>query len=172
MLGSQCTVTIVTTRLLSHILNCFPPQPFLSVSQTWPHPALSYASSSSGRFPCELWLHPSSKLGSGDSHTEAKESSGCQFLHAFPSQSSLGYPIHTTGLLFPCHSPLDTHSLFCQEWQISALFPGAAESNLFCLAKRKKKSNFSKKKKKKSHTTGVFFFPFYSSLWVCYLLIY
>lgn len=80
---------------------------------------------------------------------EAKESTGCQFLHAFPSQSSLGFHhSHHRSLVAFVTLPWTHTSLFCREQQISALFSGAAASTpFFCLAKRKKKVTFPKKKK-------------------------
>lgn len=80
---------------------------------------------------------------------EAKESTDCQFLHAFPSQSSLSYHhSHRRSLVAFVTLPWTHTNLFCREPQISALFPRAAASTpFFCLAKRKKKVTFQKKKK-------------------------
>lgn len=80
---------------------------------------------------------------------EAKESTDCQFLHAFPSQSSLSYHhSHRRSLVAFVTLPWTHTNLFCREQQISALFPRAAASTpFFCLAKRKKKVTFQKKKK-------------------------
>lgn len=156
MLDSQRSVVAGLLRILS----CPLPQPFLCASQSWFSQLL--IAQDSLHVNCDFALHLNLAV---EIVTEAKESTGCQFLHAFPSQSSLGYlhSQHRAPVAFVT-LPWSHTSLFCREQQISALFPGAAASTpFFCLAKRKKKVTFQKGKKK-IHRTGIFSFPFCSSL--------
>lgn len=80
--------------------------------------------------------------------TEAKEPSGCQFLHAFPPQSSLGRPIHTTGLLFPLsQSPGHTQASFVNSSKYHHCFPEQQSLIFSVLQKERKRVTFPKNKK-------------------------
>lgn len=93
----------------------------------------------------DFTLHPSLAV---ERVPEAKESSGCQLLHAFPSQSSLGRTIHTTGLLFPLsQSPGHTQASFVKSSKYHHCFPEHQSLIFSDLQREKKNVTFQKKKK-------------------------